>query len=342
VPRHRVPCQRVPRHGVPCQRGPCLQVFAQVVVGCARPHCSAAAAGPPGTRVTVRGYWTARWGPADDQGMAIDEKVWFITGTSRGLGRAWTEAALARGDRVVATARDLGPLGDLAARYPDTLLPLRLDVTDRAAARSAVAEGHGHFGRLDVVLNNAGYGLFGAVEELGEAQVRAQLETNLLGPLWVTQAALPLLRAQGRGHIMQVSSIGGVAAFPLLGLYNASKWGLEGFSEALALEVAPAGIHVTLIEPGPYGTDWGGSSAVWAEPLPAYEPLRAARSGASAGRRPVDPRRTAAAILALADLPEPPLRLFLGTYPYPIAEQAYASRLRIWEQGRELAATADA
>jgi NAD(P)-dependent dehydrogenase (short-subunit alcohol dehydrogenase family) len=273
--------------------------------------------------------------------MTEDSKVWFITGTSRGLGRVWAEAALRRGDRVVATARDAGRLEDLAARYPETVLPLALDVTDRAAVQAAVGKGHEHFGRLDVVVNNAGYGLFGAVEEISEAQARAQLETNLLGPLWVTQAALPILRAQGGGHIIQVSSIGGVAAFPLLGLYHASKWGLEGLSEALAQEVAADGIRVTLVEPGPYGTDWNGSSAVWAQPLAGYDGFRVARRTAAAGRQPVDPAATAAAILALVDSAEPPLRLFLGSYPYAIAERAYEQRLATWRQWRELAGSAD-
>jgi NAD(P)-dependent dehydrogenase (short-subunit alcohol dehydrogenase family) len=294
----------------------------------------------------VAGYWLARRDPGDDRVMAEHDpthepKVWFITGTSRGLGRVWAEAALERGDRVVATARNTDQLDGLVARYPDSVLPLAFDVTDPTAAQAAVRRGHRHFGRLDIVVNNAGYGLFGAVEEVTEPQARAQLETNLLGPLWVTQAALPFLRAQGGGHIIQVSSIGGVAAFPLLGLYNASKWGLEGLTEALAQEVAPAGIHVTLVEPGPYGTDWGGSSAVWAEPLPEYDQFRTARRAAAARQQPIDPKVTAKAILTLVDTAEPPLRLFLGSYPYPIAERAYAHRLDSWHEWRHLAATAD-
>ncbi|WP_239152950.1 SDR family NAD(P)-dependent oxidoreductase [Virgisporangium aliadipatigenens] len=266
-------------------------------------------------------------------------KIWFITGTSRGLGRVWAESALARGDRVVATARTAPR--DLVETYGDAVLPLALDVTDRAAVRSAVARAHAHFGRLDVVLNNAGYGLFGAVEEIGEHEARAQLDTNLLGPLWVTQAALPFLRDQGNGHLVQVSSVGGLVGLPLLGLYNASKWGLEGFSEALSKEVAPHGIRVTLVEPGPFGTDWSGSSAVTAAPLPAYDGFRAARRAASTARRPVDPAHTAAAMLTLVDAAEPPLRMFLGTYPYPLAEQAYAERLDTWRRWRTVAATAD-
>ena len=264
-------------------------------------------------------------------------KTWFITGTSRGFGRTWAQAALDRGDRVVATARDTGRLDDLVRRYGPAVLPLPLDVTDRAAVRRAVEQGHEHFGRLDVVVNNAGYGLFGAVEEVSEAQARAQLETNLFGPLWVTQSVVPLLRAQGGGHLIQVSSIGGVAAFPLLGLYNASKWGLEALSEALAQEVAADGIRVTIVEPGPFGTDWGGSSAVRAEPLPAYDRFRAARAAAAGQHEPVDPESTAATILAVADLADPPLRLFLGEYPYPIAERLYADRLETWERWKELA-----
>ena len=177
-------------------------------------------------------------------------KIWFITGASRGFGRSWTIAALERGDKVAATARDTATLKDLVEKYGDALLPIQLDVTDRAADFAAVQQAHQHFGRLDIVVNNAGYGHFGFVEEITEAEARAQLETNLFGALWVTQAALPFLREQGSGHIIQVSSIGGISAFPLVGIYHASKWGLEGFSQALAQEVADFGIKVTLIEPG--------------------------------------------------------------------------------------------
>jgi NAD(P)-dependent dehydrogenase (short-subunit alcohol dehydrogenase family) len=262
--------------------------------------------------------------------MALATKTWFITGASRGFGRAWAQAALERGDRVAATARDVSTLDDLAAAHPEALLPLTLDVTDRDAAFAAVAAAHERFGRLDVVVNNAGYGLFGAIEEVDEAQARAQLDTNLLGALWVTQAALPILRGQGSGHILQVSSIGGIAAFPLVGVYNASKWGLEGFSEALAAEVAPHGIKVTLVEPGPYATDWAGSSGVRATPIDAYDDLRAARAEAAADRPSPGPEVTADAILTVVDAHESPLRLFLGTFPLAIAERAYADRLATW------------
>src|SRR3954463_12464562 len=188
-------------------------------------------------------------------------RTWFITGTSRGFGREWATAALERGDRVAATARNVSSLDDLVEKYGDAILPIELDVTDREADFAAVTLAHETFGQLDVVVNNAGYGHFGFIEEITEQEARAQLETNLFGALWVTQAALPYLRAQNSGHIIQVSSIGGISAFPNIGIYNASKWALEGFSQALAQEVADFGIKVTLIEPTGYSTDWGGPSA---------------------------------------------------------------------------------
>ena len=227
-------------------------------------------------------------------------KVWFITGTSKGFGRVWAEAALERGDKVAATARDVSTLGDLVARHGDAVLPIALDVTDHDADDAAVAEAHDHFGQLDVVVNNAGYGLFGTIEEVSDEQAREQIETNLFGALWITKAALPYMREQRSGHIIQVSSIGGVNAFPGLGLYHASKWGLEAFSQSLAAEVASFGIKVTIVEPGGYSTDWAGPSSVQAERLPAYEEMwdqaakaRAARQTAArrSGRhRPGDPR----------------------------------------------------
>lgn len=267
-------------------------------------------------------------------------KTWFITGASRGFGHTWTAAALERGDRVAAAVRQPQTLRELADRYGDRLLPIALDVTDRVRVFAAVNQAAEVFGGLDVVVNNAGYGLFGMVEEATEEQARAQIETNLFGPLWVTQAALPIMRAQGRGHLLQVSSIGGIAAFATLGLYNASKWALEGLSEALAQEVGPLGIKVTIVEPGPYGTDWAGDSAAHTTPIAAYEPIRQARRASAAARAPRDPSTTAAAVLRLVDTPEPPLRLFLGSYPYPIAEKAYQERLATWKQWRELAETA--
>ncbi|MCM2422822.1 SDR family oxidoreductase [Streptomyces sp. RKAG293] len=269
----------------------------------------------------------------------MTQKIWFITGASRGFGREWAVAALERGDSVAATARDLSTLSDLREKYGERLLPLRLDVTDRDADFAAVRQAHERFGRLDVVVNNAGYGHFGMVEELTEPEARAQLETNLFGALWITQAALPFLREQGSGHILQVSSIGGISAFPLVGIYHASKWALEGMSQALAQEVAPFGIKVTLIEPGGFATDWAGSSSSTSEPLPAYadfhkevQEQRRRRVGT-----PGDPTASAAAVLEIVDADEPPLRCFFGSAPLGIAKADYEQRLAVWEKWQPVA-----
>jgi NAD(P)-dependent dehydrogenase (short-subunit alcohol dehydrogenase family) len=266
-------------------------------------------------------------------------KTWFITGTSRGFGREWAAAALARGDRVAGTARDPGTLDDLAEQHGDALLPMALDVTDRDAAFAAVRRAHEHFGQLDVVVNNAGYGQFGMVEELSEQEAREQIETNLFGALWVTQAALPLLREQGSGHLLQVSSIGGISAFPGIGMYHASKWALEGISQALAQEVQGFGIHVTIIEPGGFSTDWGGSSARHAEPLDAYAEMHeASRQRRATGARSAgDPTASAQAILRIVDADEPPLRCFLGRAPLGMAEQDYERRLATWHEWQPVA-----
>jgi NAD(P)-dependent dehydrogenase (short-subunit alcohol dehydrogenase family) len=259
-------------------------------------------------------------------------KVWFITGTSRGFGREWAEAALGRGDSVAGTARNLQTLDPLVRQYPEAFLPWQLDVTDRSADFGAVRKAAQHFGRLDVVVNNAGYGHFGMIEELSEAEVRAQLETNLFGAMWITQAALPIMRAQGSGHIIQVSSIGGVSAFPNIGAYHASKWGLEGFSQALAQEVAGFGIHVTLIEPGGYATDWAGPSAVHSAEDPAYAQVRQAFQSRPTATRRGSPAATRDAILKVVDAEEPPLRIFFGQAPLGIATADYESRLRTWRE----------
>ena len=267
-------------------------------------------------------------------------RTWFITGASRGFGREWTIAALERGDSVAATARDTGTLKDLAERFGDRILPLQLDVTDRDAVFSSVAAAHARFGRLDVVVNNAGYGQFGAVEELSEADARDQIETNLFGALWVTQAALPILRAQGSGHFLQVSSIGGISAFPNVGIYHASKWALEGISQTLAQEVAPFGIKVTLIEPGGFSTDWGGSSARHAEPIAAYDGVREQMKQRRAGAKPGDPEASAAAVLKVVDAENPPLRIFFGDGPLAIATKDYESRLATWREWEQVSVEA--
>ena len=272
----------------------------------------------------------------------MSEKVWFITGTSRGFGREWAIGALERGDKVAATARDTGTLADLVDKYGDAILPIQLDVTDREADFAAVKQAHDHFGRLDIVVNNAGYGHFGFIEELSEEDARDQLETNVFGALWITQAALPYLRAQGSGHIIQVSSIGGITAFPLVGIYHASKWALEGFSQALAQEVAPFGIHVTLIEPGGFDTDWSGPSSKRSVELPDYAELHRQVDEMRATRwaKPGNPKASATAILKIVDAPTPPLRAFFGESPLQTAKADYESRLANWEQWQPVAVEA--
>ena len=258
-------------------------------------------------------------------------KVWFITGASRGFGRVWAEAALKRGDKVVATARRPGALYELAKAYGDAVLVLQLDVTDRAAVFEAVAQAHAHFKRLDVVLCNAGYGYMGAIEELEQEQVKANFETNVFGTLSVVQAALPILRAQGGGHVLTVSSIGGVVGFPTGGSYTASKFVIEAMSEALAGEVAPFGIKVTILEPGHFSTEF--RAGVKSPPaIAAYDPVRqAVRSSFKPGDFG-DPAATAAAIFEAVDAKEPPLRLVLGSTTIAKFRAVYASRLANWDK----------
>lgn len=273
------------------------------------------------------------------------QKVWFITGSSRGLGRQFTEAALSRGDKVAATARSVEGFGDLVAAYGDAVLPLAMDVTDRAAVFAAVEEAVEHFGRIDVVVNNAGYAQIGAVEELTEAELRDQMETNLFGAAWVVQAVLPHLREQGGGRIFQLSSAAGLITVPLGAAYSASKWALEGFNEALAKEVAEFGIKVTIIEPGGFATRQGENpdplnNGHMAEKHPAYDGLRERLAG-FAGKQPAgDPAAAAQALLTLADDDNPPVRILFGTGFYPMVQQAYADRLKTWADWQDLAVAA--
>ncbi len=267
----------------------------------------------------------------------MESKVWFITGASKGLGREFAIAALERGDRVAATARNLSALDDLSARFDDRLLPLQLDVTGRAADFDAVRRAHERFGRLDIVVNNAGYGHFGTFEELSEADVRDQFETNLFGPVWVTQAALPYLRAQGSGHIVQVSSMAGIAAFPDLSAYNGSKWALEAMSETLAAEVKPFGIRVTIVEPGPFGTDWLGPSARRSDKRGEYDFVRHAQATQRAGMAWGDPKAAAKALLELVDAEKPPLRAHFGAETLALFTAVYDRRLQQWKDWDHLA-----
>jgi NAD(P)-dependent dehydrogenase (short-subunit alcohol dehydrogenase family) len=260
-------------------------------------------------------------------------KTWFITGASRGFGREWTEAALERGDSVAATARNVETLDDLTAQYPRTFLGLRLDVDDREADFAAVKAAHDRFGRLDVVINNAGYGHFGMIEELTEKEVRAQLETNLFGALWVTQAALPYLREQRSGHIINVSSIGGITAFPGIGAYHMSKWALEALGQSLSQEVASFGIKVTTIEPGGFSTDWAGPSAKHSDEHDAYADAHGAMKNRPTATTPRgEPTATRGSVMKIVDAENPPLRVFLGRAPLGIATKDYESRLATWNE----------
>lgn len=272
-------------------------------------------------------------------------RTWLVTGASRGLGRAFAEVALEVGDCVVATARRPEQLDDLVAAHPGTALALPLDVTDRAAVDRAVTEATAFTGRLDVLVNNAGYGLAGAVEEASEQEVRDQFEVNVFGALWCTQAVLPVMRAQGAGHLFQISSIGGVAGFLNTGIYHASKWALEGFSESLAQEVAGFGIGVTIVEPGPFRTDWNGDSMTRAAPLAAYDEVlgsrREAMSGAQARTQAGDPRKAAEALITVLDSPEPPRRLLLGKLAADVGPATYQQRLAEWATWDAVARDAD-
>jgi NAD(P)-dependent dehydrogenase (short-subunit alcohol dehydrogenase family) len=267
-------------------------------------------------------------------------KTIFITGASRGFGKIWAEAFLKRGDKVAATARDTSSLKDLVKQYGDAILPIKLDVNNRAESFAAVKKASEHFGSIDVLINNAGYGLFGTIEETTEQEARNQIETNVFGLLWITQAVVPIMRSQGKGHIVQVSSVLGVTTLPVLGIYNASKFAVEGLSETLAAEVKDFGIHVTLVEPNGFATDWGGASAIHSQPMKEYEPVRQAFQAGLTDDIFGVPESTVKAILKLVDSPKPPLRLFLGKVALPWVKQVYQDRLATWEEWQDIAVEA--
>lgn len=272
------------------------------------------------------------------------QKTWLISGTSTGLGRLMTERLLARGDRVVATARQPAALDDLSERYGDRLMPVALDVTDGHAIRLVVSRAFERMGRIDCVVSNAGYGLFGAAEELDDGQIERQLATNLLGSIQLIRAVLPRLRAQGGGRIVQVSSEGGQIAYPNFSLYHATKWGIEGFVEAVAQEVAAFGIDFVIVEPGPTGTHFA-AGLDQAPPMPAYEQTasgdlrRRLASGAFAIKG--DAGKTVDAMIAAADAATPPLRLTLGSTAYASIRAALQSRLAALETQKYVALNAD-
>lgn len=259
--------------------------------------------------------------------------TWFITGASRGLGAHWVKAALDRGDRVAATSRNTSALDHLVETYGDRAPPLQLDVSDTAAVDQAVRTAEERFGGIDVLVNNAGHALMGTVEEVSPEQARAQYDVNFFGPLWTTRAVLPGMRARGHGRIIQVSSYGGLVAFPTMGLYHSSKWALEAMSQALAGEVAGYGIHVTLVEPLTFATDLG-TSAPQVDPMPEYDGVRAALMAGMQDSPFVtgDPAATADALLAIADAPNPPLRVLFGSNGIKTLRAEYDRRLDELEQ----------
>lgn len=261
------------------------------------------------------------------------EKVWFITGSSRGFGRIWTEAALERGDKVAATARKLESIAGIKEKYGENVLTLQMDVTQPDRVKSAVEKAYNHFGRLDVVFNNAGYSLVGTIEEASANEIRALYETNILGPVSVIQAALPLLRKQGRGHILGTSSGLGHVAYPVIGYYASSKWAFEAIYESLAAEVKQFGIDVTIIEPGAYATEFGSQDSLkFAKSLDEYKDLKGRFIGGIRNLKQGDPKATSEAIFKVVDAEQPPLRLFLGSYNLPEIREVYAQRLKTWEE----------
>lgn len=266
-------------------------------------------------------------------------KTVLITGASKGFGKAWTEAFLAKGYQVAATARNIDSLANLKAQYGDAILPLKLDVNNRSESFAVVEKVQKHFGTIDILINNAGYALNGAVEEATEQEARDQFETNFFGTLWLTQAILPIMRKQQSGHIIQVSSILGIATLPIIGLYNASKFAVEGLTETLASEVKQFGINVTLVEPNGYVTDiWG--NGIISESIDAYDGIKKA---IAEGHDPETFGKTSAtipAIIKLVEAENPPLRLFLGKVALPFAKQTYEQKLATWEEWADVSVAA--
>lgn len=272
-------------------------------------------------------------------------KVWFITGSSRGLGRSLTEAVLAKGDSVAATARDITSLNDLKDKYPDQIHPLKLDVTQEKEIHAAITSTIARFGRIDVLVNNAGFGITGAVEGYTNEQVTSQLETNLYAPIALTRGVLPIMRKQRSGHILQVSSIGGRVGSGGVSIYQAAKFGLSGFSEGLAVEVAPLGIRVTCVEPGGFRTDWAGESMTYAPHVEGYETTVDTRVAAfkSGAVKPMgDPDKAARVMIDITAHPQPPLHLLLGSEAVAIVKYSEAAKLRELKQWETVSSSTDA
>jgi NADP-dependent 3-hydroxy acid dehydrogenase YdfG len=260
------------------------------------------------------------------------QQTWLITGTSTGFGRIWATYALKNGDRVVGTARNLQDIADIQNEFPETFLGLQLEVTDRLACFKVVEKALDKFGQIDVLINNAGYGQFGYVEELEEEGVRRQLDVNVCGSIWMIQAVLPSMRAHQSGYIIQVSSIGGLVSYPGIGMYHASKWAVEGLCESLAQEVEHLGIKVTLIEPGGYATDFGPRSAVHSEVNSVYDPAREKRKIQAGPPSVGDPKATAPIVFELSRMEQPPLRLLMGEKPWKVLKPRIEERMKSWEE----------
>jgi len=268
-------------------------------------------------------------------------KVWFITGASRGFGRIWAEAALKRGDKVAATARKVESISDLQDKYGEQVLTLKLDVTNADDVKTAVTQAHAHFGRLDIVFNNAGYSLVGTIEEAGADEIRALYETNILGPVAVIQAALPLLREQGYGHILGTSSNVGHVTLPVIGYYCSSKWAFEAIHESLAEEVRPFGIKVTIVEPGAYATEFGSQDSLKLAPaLDIYADFKQEFFGKLQGMERGNPEATSQALFQVIDSENPPLRFNLGSHNLDTTRAAYEGRLAEWEAWQSVSASA--
>jgi NAD(P)-dependent dehydrogenase (short-subunit alcohol dehydrogenase family) len=271
-------------------------------------------------------------------------KIWFVTGSSRGLGRTLVEAILAAGDKVIATARKPEELKDLSSIDGDRIRAVKLDVTSPEEVEQAVATAVETFGRIDVLVNNAGYGFLGAFEEMSDQEFKGQIDTNFWGVVNVTRAILPHLRQQGSGHIIQITSVGGRSAFPGLSGYHAAKFAVEGFSEALALEVKPLGLKVTIVEPGGFRTDWAGTSMAFAKPIEAYTPtlgFMREQLQLRNGNQPGDPRKAARAILELVGMPEAPLRLPLGNDAMAVLRNGYQTSAEELERWAEITKSTD-
>lgn len=268
-------------------------------------------------------------------------KIWFITGASRGFGRVWTAAALERGDKVAATARKLSSIADFKDKYGENVLTLELDVTNPEQVKKAVSQAHAHFGRLDILLNNAGYSLVGTIEEASAEDIQALYETNVFGPLAVIKAALPLLRAQGGGHILGTSSGLGHLAMPVIGNYCSSKWAFEALHESLSKEVSQFGIKVTIIEPGAYATEFGSQDSLkFAAGLDIYEDFKQQFFGRLRGMERGNPDATPAALFKIVDAENPPLRFNLGSHNLPDVRAAYAERIATWEAWNDISVAA--